>query len=67
MNWLIWSNEHNAWWAPDSMGYTKDRNKAGRYPMDKAIKIVMSANKHNRPDEKPDESIVPELEKQKGE
>lgn len=29
--WLIYSREHNAFWRPDSCGYTWDITKAGRY------------------------------------
>ena len=30
-DWLIWSNEHGAWWRPDSAGYTNKVESAGRY------------------------------------
>ena len=43
-NWLIWSIEHNAWWMPNSMGYTSDRSKAGRYTFQDALAIVKDAN-----------------------
>lgn len=29
--WLIWSNEHDAWWKPNSSGYTVKREQAGLY------------------------------------
>lgn len=42
--WLIWSNEHESWWAPESRGYTTSFEKAGRYNFDQAIKICRGAN-----------------------
>ena len=29
---LIWSHEHTAWWAPNAQGYVKEVKDAGRYP-----------------------------------
>jgi hypothetical protein len=40
---LIWSNEHRCWWAPDSQGYTQSIDRAGRYTRDAAIKIAGTA------------------------
>ena len=37
MEYLIWSNEHRAWWRPKSAGYTIDPDKAGRYSRSEAI------------------------------
>jgi hypothetical protein len=37
--WLIWSNEHNAWWGPNGNGYTSLVAHAGRYAMDEAVRI----------------------------
>lgn len=42
--WLIWSIEHNAWWAPNSRGYTPYRSAAGKYSYEEALKIVEGAN-----------------------
>lgn len=36
MKWLIWSNEHGAWWAPNSRGYTTLLEAAGRYTKEQA-------------------------------
>lgn len=36
---LIWSNQHKAWWRPERRGYTTSLNAAGRYPRSEAIKI----------------------------
>lgn len=57
---LIWSNEHNSWWCPNSLGYTDFVDLAGRYSFDEALKICNGANynwdmdRRNRiPDELP--------------
>lgn len=42
-DYLIWSNEHSAWWGPDSDGYTSDLSKAGIYSRDFAMEIVENA------------------------
>ena len=44
MKYWIWSIEHNAWWKPSCIGYTKKRAEAGVYPQDKAIEICQNAN-----------------------
>lgn len=41
---LIWSEEHGAWWAPDRWGYTHSIIKAGRYTAEQAINICAHAN-----------------------
>ena len=41
---VIWSIEHNAWWAPDRHGYVRDVLRAGRYPRHEARAIVHDAN-----------------------
>lgn len=41
---LIWSNEHNAWWRPNRNSYTTDISKAGRYSLEMAIEICNGAN-----------------------
>lgn len=41
---LIWSEEHGAWWAPDERGYTTSMRKAGRYPFHTADIICKQAN-----------------------
>ena len=42
--WLIWSMEHGAWWAPNSAGYVRQWNRAGRYSFLAALEIVNQAN-----------------------
>lgn len=43
--WLIWSNEHNQWWAPFGNGYVAERAMAGRFTFDHALEIVADANR----------------------
>lgn len=35
---LIWSNEHHAWWRAAGAGYTDLVSRAGRYTRDEAFK-----------------------------
>lgn len=57
LQWLIWSNEHRAWWRPNSMGYTIHRAAAGRYTWAEALDIVEGAN--SGLDKEPNEAMVP--------
>jgi hypothetical protein len=41
---LIWSEEHGAWWRPASAGYTTSMAKAGRYTLKVAQDITDNAN-----------------------
>ena len=41
---VIWSFEHQAWWAPDRRGYTEMLDQAGRYGEAEAQQIVRDAN-----------------------
>lgn len=41
---LIWSIDHVQWWAPNEWGYTPSLGQAGRYPLDRARRIVEQAN-----------------------
>lgn len=56
--WLIWSNEHNAWWAPKNNGYVRSRAKAGRYSFEEASMIVEGANRHRDDDAVPNEAMI---------
>jgi hypothetical protein len=51
---LIWSEEHGAWWRPGTVnqtwGYTHFMTEAGRYPKAAAEQIVERANKVIHPD-----------------
>ena len=35
---LIWSNEHRAWWRQKSQGYTTNIDTAGLYSRDEALR-----------------------------
>ncbi len=39
----IWSNEHGAFWAPNSRGYVTSPSKAGLYPLKEARQICEDA------------------------
>lgn len=41
--WLIWSNEHQYWWRPASMGYTGKISQAGRYTFEMANSLCAEA------------------------
>jgi transcriptional regulator with XRE-family HTH domain len=43
---LIWSEEHGAWWGPGRTGYTRSIREAGRYSLAEASEIVQNANRH---------------------
>lgn len=51
MRYLIWSNEHQAWWGPVRWGYTTEISKAGRYSREQAVEIVREARGGMRPGE----------------
>lgn len=57
---LIWSNEHRAWWRPDRCGYTTHTEAAGRYSRKDAIAICADARGGWRPGEVPPEVPVRE-------
>lgn len=46
-NYLIWSEEHGAWWREASSGYTRSLLEAGRYSQEQAIAFVGHANKYS--------------------
>lgn len=58
LEWLIWSNEHGAWWGPGHRGYVTKRSEAGRYTYDTALQIVAGANAHLPDDAEPYEAMV---------
>lgn len=49
--WLVWSNEHAAWWRPNWRGYTCIIKDAGRYPKRVADQICREANYGGRVNE----------------
>lgn len=40
---LIWSNEHRAWWGPQRSGYVLTISAAGRYLREEALEICRNA------------------------
>jgi hypothetical protein len=55
----IWSNEHKAWWNWGNCGYRKDKRDAGQYRLEDALKICVGANRYQKSNDVPNESIVP--------
>jgi hypothetical protein len=58
--WVIWSEEHGAWWGPGERGYMRSLRDAGRYPEAVARKIVAKANRYLR-DGRINEVAMPDL------
>jgi hypothetical protein len=56
---LIWSNEHRAWWRPDRQGYTKRVADAGRYSEAEALEICANAIPGRQPNAPLPEVPVP--------
>jgi hypothetical protein len=54
--WLVWSNEHGGFWAPDDMGYVRSIREAGRYTEIQA-RVRCRSGKLD-PDGKPEEVMV---------
>lgn len=50
---LVWSNEHRAWWRPKAAGYTVHMAAAGRYTRDEAIGHSLSRDDGTIPPEIP--------------
>ncbi|MGQ3671832.1 hypothetical protein ACT6QG_05490 [Xanthobacter sp. TB0136] len=54
---VVWSNEHSAWWGPDRRGYNTHLTHAGRYTRDEALWICTRARGgrefHSNPTEVP--------------
>jgi len=59
VKWLIWSIEHNAWWAPARCGYVQQRAEAGRYSWAEAAQICFDANRFKKSDI-PNEAMCPD-------
>lgn len=57
--WLVWSNEHSAWWKPAHRGYTEMKSEAGLYTFAEALEIVTGANKFLPIDAVPNEAMLP--------
>jgi hypothetical protein len=48
-HWVLWSEEHSAWWAPGEHGYTNSLRRAGRYSEARAKAIETKANRYLEP------------------
>lgn len=59
MKYLIWSNEHEAWWGPGEYGYTNDYLEAGEYDQGRANAICFKANRYLPEGDMPNESCIP--------
>jgi len=59
---LIWSNEHRAWWRPGGAGYTIRSEAAGRYSHGQAVAICASARDGWMPGLAPPEIPVAEAD-----
>lgn len=55
----IWSNEHEAYWAPNCRGYATCRSEAGVYRLKEAVEICQGANRHLDGIKMPNETIQP--------
>lgn len=58
--WLIWSNEHRAWWGPGRCGYPEKVSAAGRYTLTEARDICRS--RHWADGVTPPETMIHESE-----
>lgn len=47
--WLVWSNEHGAWWGPNSAGYLYKVEEAGRYTLAEAMSHCHSPHQCQKP------------------
>ena len=58
---LVWSNEHSAWWGPNGCGYTRIIANAGRYDRETALSIAGMRDGGWLPCKgNPDEIAIPE-------
>lgn len=57
-NYLVWSNEHSAWWGPNNAGYYSKIEAAGRYTREEALGICIGARGGRRFNENPSEVPV---------
>ena len=54
-DYVVWSNEHSAWWGPDSRDYYAKLENAGRYTRDEALRICKGARGGRRHNANPTE------------
>ena len=61
-SYLIWSNEHCAWWAPNRCGYTREADRAGRYDRSEAMRIAGTGRGGWMLEKNPSEIAIPEAD-----
>ena len=59
---LVWSNEHRAWWAPGERGYTRIIERAGRYTRADALTIASRRGGGWQTESNPYEIAIPEAD-----
>lgn len=59
---LVWSNEHHAWWKPDERGYTRIIERAGRYTRAAALTIASRRGGGWQTESNPYEIAIPEAD-----
>jgi len=52
---VVWSNEHMAWWGPNRAGYYTHLSAAGRYSREDALRICKGARGGRRFNANPSE------------
>lgn len=60
--WVLWSNDHGAFWRENACGYTQDVSKAGRFSREFAEAVVASDCKRSSstlPRDVPAEVMLP--------
>lgn len=60
--WLVWSNEHAAWWGPNHSQYYWSIEAAGRYTLEEALEICQSRGVKRGDGINPPELIQPSPE-----
>jgi hypothetical protein len=60
--WLVWSNEHAAWWGANNRGYYLDIGSAGRYSLKAAQANCQSRSFDPKSNTNPPEMIQPSPE-----
>lgn len=55
---VIWSNEHRAWWGPNHAGYCSRVEAAGEYTREEALGICIGARGGRRYNDNPTEVPV---------
>jgi hypothetical protein len=59
---VVWSFEHDAWWGPGRIGYTRDLAAAGRYSEAEARAIAEDANRYRQTEYERALSLVDAME-----